>query len=243
MSGLVRLRSLIPGLVFGIVLCSALAASQEGGPGHSIGKVTTSGDLIVMQLDEGALGGANLFDLSGRTLRFVPDRGRYRVENTPLEWDSDFGAALQDSEVLLHNFAFPFSEKKWNAFNVGTTGSLSFGESHGEGDQGVSIRRFDALAEAAGGLIDRAPAICVFFKPRMSGPHYVKELADRVVVTWDLTEPFGNIQDFTWLKTVNRFQAVLRSDGMIEMSYQQLAARDAIVGVYPLISGTETLIA
>jgi hypothetical protein len=242
-SGLVRLLSLIPGLVFGIVLCSVLAASQEGGPGHAIGKVTTSGDLIVMQLDEGALGGANLFDLSGRTLRFVPDRAQYRVENTPLEWNSDFGGALQGSEVLLHNFAFPFSGKKWNSFSVGTTGSLSFGEGHGEGDQGVSIRRFDALAEAAGGLIDRAPAICVFFKPRMSGPHYVKELADRVVVTWDLTEPFGNIQDFAWFKTVNRFQAVLRSDGMIEMSYQQLAARDAIVGVYPLISGTETLIA
>ena len=43
----------------------------------------------------------------------------------------------------------------------------------------------------------------------MSGPHYVKELPDRVIVTWDVTEPFGNIQDFTWVKTVNRFQAVL----------------------------------
>jgi len=242
-SGLVRLLSLIPGLVFGIVLCSVLAAAQQGEPGHSIGKVTTSGDLIVIQLDEGALGAANLFDLNGRTLHFIPDRGQYRVENTPLEWDSDFGAPLQGSEVLLHNFAFPFSGKKWTAFRVGTTGSLSLGESHSEADPGVSIRRFDALAEAAGGLIDRAPAICVFFKPRMSGPHYVKELADRVVVTWDLTEPFGNIQDFTWFKTVNRFQAALRSDGMIEMSYQQLAARDAIIGVYPLISGTEPLIA
>lgn len=243
MSGPVRLLSFIPGLVFGIVLCSRFAASQEGGPGHSIGKITTSGDLIVMQLDQDALRAANLFDLNGRTLHFVPDRGQYRVENTPLQWDADFGAELQGSAVMLHNFAFPFSGRKWNAFSVGPTGSLSFDENHRERDAGVSIRRFDALAEAAGGLIDQAPAICVFFKPRMSGPHYVKELADRVVVTWDLTEPFGNIQDFTWFKTVNRFQAVLRSNGMIEMSYQQLAARDAIVGVYPLISGTETLIA
>ena len=94
MSGLVRLLSLIPGLVFGIVLCSVLAAAQQGEPGHSIGKVTTSGDLIVIQLDEGALGAANLFDLNGRTLHFIPDRGQYRVENTPLEWDSDFGAPL-----------------------------------------------------------------------------------------------------------------------------------------------------
>jgi len=201
--------------------------------------------MVVMQLDEGALGRPNLFDLSGRTLHFLPDHGQYRVENTPLKWDSDFGTELRSPGASLHNFLFPFSGKKWDSFNVGTTGSLSFGESQTEGDdgshhRGVSIRRFDSLAEAAGGLIDSAPAICVFFKPRMSGPHYVKELADRVVVTWDLTEPFGNIQDFTWFKTVNRFQVVLHSNGMIEMSYQQLAARDAIVGVYPMITGTET---
>jgi hypothetical protein len=31
----------------------------------------------------------------------------------------------------------------------------------------------------------------------MSGDRYVKELADRVVVSWEVTEPYGNIQDFT----------------------------------------------
>ena len=106
-------------------------------------------------------------------------------------------------------------------------------------DGGVSIGRFDPLAQAASTLIDSAPAICAFFKPRMSGPHHVKELPDRVVITWDLTEPFGNIQDFTWFKTINRFQAVLHRDGSIEMSYKELAAKDAIVGIYPVLSGAE----
>src|SRR5258708_30816576 len=50
---------------------------------------------------------------------------------------------------------------------------------------------------AARSLINTVPAICVFFKPRMSGARYVKELADRVTITWELTEPAGNIQDFT----------------------------------------------
>ena len=67
----------------------------------------------------------------------------------------------------------------------------------------------------------------------------MKELPDRVVVTWDLTEPFGNIQDFTWFKTINRFQAVLHRDGSIEMSYKELAAKDAIVGIYPELSGED----
>ncbi|HXW91766.1 MAG TPA: hypothetical protein VEK33_14540 [Terriglobales bacterium] len=216
-------------------------------PGHSIGKVTTQGDLIVMELDDDALGKANPFDLVDKTLHFIPTGSRYQLESTTLQWDSDFGSELQGDEVTLHQFAFPFSGQRWNSFHVGRTGSIRFGTAKRDGgaspagvnDGGLSIGRFDPLAEAASTLIESAPAMCVFFKPRMSGPRYVKELPDRVLVTWDLTEPFGNIQDFTWFKTVNRFQAVLHRDGSIEMSYKELAAKDAIVGIYPALAGAE----
>jgi len=232
----------------GLLLYSGLTYAQEGmEPGHPIGKVSINGDLIVMELNDGALDKANLFDLIGHTLHFVPVGSRYRVESVALQWDSDFGNELGGTEVTLHQFAFPFSGKPWNSFHVGTTGSIRFGTPENnsrlgpgrQSDRGVSIGRFDQLAKAVSTLIDSAPAICVFFKPRTSGPHYVKELQDRVVITWDLTEPFGNIQDFTWFKTVNRFQAVLHRDGSIEMSYKELAAKDAIVGVYPVLSGAE----
>ncbi|MGA8271983.1 MAG: hypothetical protein WB919_10540 [Candidatus Sulfotelmatobacter sp.] len=238
------------GILFlcGILLYPRLSRAQEWHtePGHPIGKVSTQGDLIVMELDEGTLGKANLFDLVNHTLRFTPDGSRYRVENGALQWDPDFGPELSGAEVTLHQFAFPFSGKSWNSFLVGRTGSISFGkpEDNGEAEVGphaggVSIARFDALADAAGTLVNTVPALCVFFKPRMSGPHYVKELPDRAVVTWYVTEPFGNIQDFTWFKTINRFQAVLHRDGSIEMSYKELAAKDAIVGVYPMLSGAD----
>jgi endonuclease YncB( thermonuclease family) len=236
-------------ILCGIFLYPSLSYAQEEEtePGHSIGHVSTQGDLVLVELNDGALGRANLFDLVGHTLRFTPTGSGYRVESGTLDWDSDFGPELNGAEVTLHQFAFPFSSQRWNSFRVGTTGSMRFGTPEWEagpgprvpGDGGVSIGRFDPLAEAASRLIDSAPAICVFFKPRMSGPHYVKELADRVVITWDVTEPFGNIQDFTWFKTVNRFQAVLHGDGSIEMSYKELAAKDAIVGVYPVLSGAE----
>lgn len=217
-------------------------------PGHSIGKVSTDGNLIVMELDEGALGKANLFDLVGRTVRFVPEHSRYRVETTELQWDSDFGAQLTASSVTLHNFSFPFSGKTWNSFQVGIPGWINFGDSgsqdeEGRPNRGVSIGRFEPLSEGAGQLFDSAPAICAFFKPRMSGNRYVKELADRVVVTWDLTEPYGNIQDFTWFKTTNRFQATLRRNGEIDLSYQEIAAKDAIIGIYPAVSGKEKPVA
>ena len=229
------------------LLISPLSA-QEDRPGRSIGKVSTLGNLILMELDDGALGQANLFDLAGRTLRFVPQHSRYSVQLSPLEWDSNFGPELSGSDVTLHNLGFPFSGKTWNSFRIGTTGWISFGESQSQDDEGnnnrgVSVGRFDPLSQAAGELFDSAPAICAFFKPRMSGNRYAKELADRVVVTWDLTEPFGSIQDFTWSKTTNRFQAVLKRDGEIDLSYQQIAAKDAIVGLYPTISGKERSLA
>jgi hypothetical protein len=231
-------------------------AQEDDQPGHSIGKVSVLGHLILMELNEGALGHQNLFDLDQRTLRFTPGPDGYRVENLPLQWDADFGDQIKNPNVALRNFSFPFSGKTWDSISVGVTGSIRFGPPappafgeeppaglpagfHMPDFGGVSIARFDQLSEGAGNLVNTVPAICVFFKPRTSGDRYVKQLDDRVVVTWDNTEPYGNIQDFSWYKTVNQFQAVLHKDGVIELSYKQLAARDAIIGVYPLISGND----
>ncbi len=232
-----------------LVLRTAALAQERDVPGKPIGNVSVTENLILMELDQSALGQQNLFDLGQRTLRFTLGSGGYRIENFPLRWDADFGQALSRHQVALHNFSFPFSGKTWNSFSVGVTGSIRFtpesnapaddaGPGFGpRGDEGgVSIGRFDPLTEGAASMVNTLPAICVFFKPRMSGDRYVKELQDRVVVTWDVTEPWGNIQDFTWTKTINRFQTVLHKDGAIEMSYQQLAAKDAIIGIYPLVS-------
>ena len=227
---------------------TGVRAQERDEPGKPVGKVSVVGNLILMELDEGTLGRENLFDLRRHTLRFTPGQAGYRVENLPLKWDADFGGQITDPRVTLRSFSFPFSRQSWDSFSVGITGSIRFGEATNAGDfgpgsgsaprdqGGVSIGRFDPLSEAAARWANTVPAICVFFKPRMRGDRYVKELADRVVVTWDVTEPYGNIQDFTWMKTINRFQAVLYKDGAIEMSYDQLAAKDAIVGIYPLVS-------
>jgi hypothetical protein len=219
----------------------AAHAQSRDEPGRSIGKVSVRGKLIVVELNAGALGKANLFNLTGRTLRFIPERSGYKVENLPLRWDANFGPVLTGAEATLHRFAFPYAGRSWRSFLVGTTGSMRFEKSgkdvkpdpYGHPEGGISLDRFDQLADVAEKLSDEAPAIAVFLKPRLSGPHYVKELPDRAVVTWDLTEPYGSFLDFTWAPTVNRFQAVLHADGAIEMSYQKIASKDAIVGLYP----------
>ena len=239
----------------------SLSAQVREEQGKSIGKVSTIGELILLELHEGTLGKQNLFDLNRRTVRFTPSSSGYRIENLLLQWDSEFGEKLEGSNVTLKKMKFPFSGKTWESFSVGGNGSIRFGgtltdagvglgaadRARGEAAErrgGVQIGRFDQLGEASGTLINTVPAICVFLKPRLYGTRYARELDDRVVVTWDVTEPWGNIQDFTWTKTINRFQAVLHKDGTIEMSYDQLAAKDAIVGIYPMVStGAEKTLA
>src|SRR5450432_977060 len=100
-------------------------------PGHSIGSVSTQNGLIVMTLNEGALGKANMFDLARRTLRFTPEGAAYRVESGPLRWDSDFGAELTEPTAKLQHVAFPFSGKTWDTLSVGVNGSISFGPTSG----------------------------------------------------------------------------------------------------------------
>src|SRR5688572_27436161 len=242
-------RSLL--LVCGLMMNALSSYAQQTTPGHSIGQVSTAGDLIVIQLDSAALGRPNLFDLVGRTLRFSPVGSSYRVTNETLQWDTNYGVQPTGADVSLQRFTFPFSGQQWSSFSVGTTGSIRFGPSPKEGDVDAyghldggiasAVGRFDRLADIGGGLVARAPAISVFLKPRMSGPQYVRELADRVVITWDLTEPFGSFLDFSWLPTANLFQAVLHRDGSIEMSYKTMAAKDGIVGIYPVLSAGESI--
>jgi hypothetical protein len=222
-------------------------------PGRSLGSVTRQGNLIVLTLDENVLGKANLFNMAHHSLRFTPENSRYRVETIPSHWNSEFGPEMSDSEANLQNFAFPFSGKNWNSFSVGMTGSITFGKQPVQVGRpaagvnrtgGLSIDRFAELQQAGPSLINTVPAISVFFKPRMSGTRYLKEFADRAIITWSLTEPTGGVQDMTWTPTVNRFQAVLYKNGTIELNYDEIHAADAIVGVYPIVTeGNQTEIA
>ena len=190
-------------LILSAVLLSLTPAHAQAWEeqGKPIGKVSVVGNLILMELDEGALGQQHLFDLGQRTLRFTPGKTGYRIENLPLRWDADFGQQLSGHQVTLHNFAFPFSGKTWNSFSVGVTGSIRFGEAKPTAmvqgpasDRALIKAEFPSdastrLSEGAANLANTVPAICVFFKPRMSGNRLRQGTRDRVVVTWDVTEP------------------------------------------------------
>ena len=114
----------VPILLALMALPCVLPAQRQ--PGHPIGKVSTIGNLIHLELDSGAVVPERLFDLDHRTLRFTPDGGGYRVENVPVVWDAEFGPALTGGAAVLKNFTFPFSGKAWDTLNV-AMGSITFG--------------------------------------------------------------------------------------------------------------------
>jgi hypothetical protein len=214
-------------------------ASQPSDRGEVIGSVTAVGDLAILELDEGVIAEANLFDLEGRTLRFTPAEGGYQVENLALEWDPDLGPEVEDGEFAFEGFAFPFSERTWSAVNVGP-GALTFVDAEAGGSGRLSIGRFEQVRLGAPGLVHTHPGIGVFLKQRSQGPRHLKELDDRVVVTWELSEPVGgmrSLQDFQFEPTTNRFQAVLHQDGRIDMSYDEIEAEDGIVGIFTVPPG------
>ena len=244
-----RARAVPLVVVLAVGITSPLAARRP--QGRPIGKVTTMGNLIHIEVDEGVLAAEHRFDLDRRTLRFTPQPGGYRVENVPLRWDPEFGSALQGNTVTLRNLRIPFSGKTWNSFNVGSNAQITFdapeggaavtGAATGRGGSGgrggLVMERYAMMQTVGTTFINMVPGIAAFTRVQFSGPRYAKELADRAVVTWTLNEGNGGIQAFSWTPTVNRIQAVLRHDGVIELSYDGVNAKDGIVGIFPLVSG------
>lgn len=238
-----------------LLAAAAHALDAQRAPGRPIGKVTTIGNLIHLQLDSGVITPERLFDLDHRTLRFTPDGAGYRVENVNLVWDGDFGPPLEGTVAVLKNFAFPFSGRTWDTLNV-AIGSVTFGSpprgGRGRGGvpvgnntgagvstrSGFQLERYPTMQTVGRTFVNSVPGIAAFVRvaiDQRTAQRHVKELADRVVVTWSFSEPYGGIQAFSWTPTVNRIQATLHKNGVIELSYNDVSARDAIVGVFPLV--------
>ena len=113
------------------------------------------------------------------------------------------------------------------------TGIIGFGG----GYRDLGFDRFIHMRSAGPAMVNKIPVIAAFMKLRMNGTRHVNELDDRLVVTWNLSEPTSGQQDVTFVRTPHHFQAVLYRDGRIDLSYQQMTARDAVVGVYTVPPG------
>ncbi|MEP0843042.1 MAG: hypothetical protein HRF43_10070, partial [Phycisphaerae bacterium] len=204
--------------------------------------VTTQGHRIILELEPGDWRPGNLLDLQGKTIRFTPDAGGYRAEALPLQWEFFFGNELTgtpSAHVEIVSFAFPFSGRQWSDLYVGTHGNVTFGADQSAFyDPGRD--RFLRFRDFAGSMTGNVPLLAPLFRkfgvfdPFGVNHRYVRELPDRLVITWVAAEPYRDVFSFTNEPRFNYFQAVLYATGAIDFNYDYLTVEDGIVGVFPV---------
>ncbi len=203
--------------------------------------LSTDDHVIVLELAPSEITPGNLLDLQGHTIRFTPDSNGFRAANLPLQWDAAFGTPITGSpsaSVNLANFQFPFAGQSWPGFFVGTNGNITFGADE-SAFYNPGRDRFLLFRTYADSMLNTVPIIAPLFRklggsdPDNVYARYVKESADRVLVTWIASEPYRDIYTFTSNPLINRFQATLYNTGVIELSYHTVAVKDGIVGVFP----------
>ncbi len=190
---------------------------------------TTLNGQVLVEITPDELGPSNLFDLEGKSITFTPDAaGRYALEVEPLAWESDLGDKLRSDLVQIESFRFPFGGEWHGSFHVSSKGVLTFGAPMQRLD---ALPRFGRMSAFITSLSSGPPAVSAFYKPFAFGTQHARQWADRVVVTWVL-----QVEGF-WVfglppERDDIFQAVLFSDGRVRLSYQHMANKDAIVGLF-----------
>jgi len=164
--------------------------------------------IVVIEDNGTVLRDDNVFDLLGRTIRFVPQGAGYRVQEEPLTYDADIGAVVHDdvrsfaSHEHTMALSFPFGgtsrDRVWITTNLG----VYFADPSAPGpDQW----------HTADLLFDRTPRVSPMLMARSLRGYtaYVRERSDRLIVTWQQS----NMD----------VQLILHDDGEIVMTYQEFA--------------------
>lgn len=190
------------------------------------------GDVAVI-VDDGTLiippQAPNLFDIpAGTTISFSPGAGDFSVSSaavgivpdpggSSLSLTDDSAAPVEavDSGTFL---GFPFFGTTYGTDEifVGSDGHVTFGA----GDEASTPR--DAARHIGGP--PRVSALLIDLDVGSSGDIRAEVNATTIVVTWDGVPQFG-------IADSNSVQAVLHSDGSIDLNYGAVAATVGVIGV------------
>ena len=165
------------------------------------------------------------FDLMYESLTFTPTSSgtSYNVQLqqiTELPTDPSGGTNLAPGDdgfkfvKLTNSASVSIYGQSFTGFYVGSNGYITFTE--GDQDYSESLQdHFDTL---------RVSALFRDLNPTAGGQVSVKQLTDRVAVTWDNVPEYGT-------NNSNTFQVVLYFDGRIQLSYELVDAQRGIVGL------------
>lgn len=202
------------------------------------------GDIAIIEDDGQLILPANPFDLDRATVLFTPaSEGGYQVSLTALDFDGDPGTKLTafrgtsapqddgfEEVAFADGFAFPYFDQTYTTVFVGTNGYLTFVR----GDTAPDVRLTFFLIR---------PRIAAFWSDLdpsrvqnvSTAGVFVKQLPDRVVVTYRNVPLFGS-------SLTNTFQITLMSTGQIVFSYVRMRALSGLVGISPGRASAENLI-
>ncbi len=207
------------------------------------GEVNTNDENLILQYaaelidrfpaDGGALdyfteyfsSGTDSFDLSNKSIMFTPTKdgtlySAYLKEIAQLPTDPAGGTelAMYDDNYQIVNLSntatVSIFGSIFSSFYVGSNGYITFTE--GDTDYSESLfEHFDTMRIS-----------CLFHDLNPAGDGLVswKQLADRVVVTWENVHKYGDSNS-------NTFQVEMYFDGRIRLSWLEISVENAIVGL------------
>lgn len=192
-----------------LAVVSASRSRDEGG----VAILEDQGDLVAAR---------NLFDLEGRTLRFMPNAsGSYDAlpgagspgpAGAPLDLRGD---AFKELELP---FAFPFFGARQGRVFIHADGYITLGEAEEPGS-GWSLACF----------LTGPPRVAALFTdldPSRGGGVSVRLSAEAAVFLWQDVPGGGQINR-------NSFQVTLLPSGEIELAFGEVGSRNAVVGLSP----------
>lgn len=193
------------------------------------------GDIAVIEDDGRLILPANPFDLDRATVLFTPAiEGGYQISLTALSFDGDPGTKLTSfrgtsapeddgfAEVAFsEGFSFPYYSQTYTTVFVGTNGYLTF--VRGDTSPDVRVPLFLTRPRIAAFWSDLDPSRV---RNVSTAGIFVKQLPDRVVVTYRNVPLFGS-------SLLNTFQITLTSAGQIVFSYSRMRALSGLVGISP----------
>lgn len=194
---------------------------------------------------------AKLLDLEGKTVRFSPvagQAGSYRVETLPLAWESG-GTELEEGAAARSlyaaswkqdlEFAFPYAGRTYRTAYINLNGTISFDAPESEQMPGRRDPWPDGTVRRTAGTLDARSLTRQ--EILIAGLWQLNDLRgarisvlseqERLVVTWDVERRLLPNAGYE-RKGRNVFQAVLRADGGIDLSYEAAPEPDGIVGLF-----------
>jgi hypothetical protein len=181
------------------------------------------GNTAVLEDDGTLILPANRFNLDHLSILFVPTAfGGHDVLPDTYTFDTTMGNRLplaDDSSQRVEfsqGFTFRYFGQAQSSVFVNANGNLTF--------DGANTLPAETLAVFLGRV-----QISPFWDdldPSAGAGVFVRQAADRLVVTWNRIPEFGSLNS-------NTFQVVLFADGRIRFTYVEMSALDGLVGIAP----------